>query len=142
MAATKSPLEREELIEKIGEDFLETGISARQLANKYKISNVTASNYLNEFAKKHPKSGVIEKINGIKGNIDDIEIQKRVLASAELSLKGYTIENIASIFNVTYRVTYDDLSIRLKKIDAKIYNQVKEQLQKNKNQNLKNSKVR
>lgn len=143
MANKYTDEERNQMIEEVGQLAEKTGLSAREISKIYKdglLSHVTISNYLKIYKKCHPNSIVDSITNNYRGNIKDINIQKRVLVSAELCLKGYTVEEISKILNISYRVAYDDLDIRLKKVNEEIYPKVKEQLQNNKNENLKNYK--
>lgn len=143
MATKYTNEERNQMIEEVGQLAEKTGLSARELSKIYKnglLSHVTISNYLKIYKKRHLNSNIDFITNNYRGNIKDLKIQQRVLKSAELCLKGYTIDQISVELKITYRVAYDDLHIRLEKINKDIYDKVKEQLQKNKNNNLKNNK--
>ena len=143
MATKYTDEQRDQMIEEVGQLAEKTGLSARELSKIYKnglLSHVTVSNYLKIYKKRHLNSNIDFITNNYRGNIKDLKIQQRVLKSAELCLKGYTIDQISVELKITYRVAYDDLHIRLEKINKDIYDKVKEQLQKNKNNNLKNNK--
>ena len=143
MATKYTDEQRDQMIEEVGQLAEKTGLSARELSKIYKnglLSHVTISNYLKIYKKCHLNSNIDFITNNYRGNIKDLKIQQRVLKSAELCLKGYTIDQISAELKITYRVAYDDLHIRLEKINKDIYDKVKEQLQKNKNNNLKNNK--
>jgi hypothetical protein len=143
MATKYTDEQRDQMIEEVGQLAEKTGLSARELSKIYKnglLSHVTISNYLKIYKKRHLNSNIDFITNNYRGNIKDLKIQQRVLKSAELCLKGYTIDQISVELKITYRVAYDDLHIRLEKINKDIYDKVKEQLQKNKNNNLKNNK--
>lgn len=143
MATKYTDEERNQMIEEVGQLTEKTGLSAREISKNYKnglLSHVTISNYLKIYKKRHLNSNIDFITNNYRGNIKDLKIQQRVLKSAELCLKGYTIDQISVELKITYRVAYDDLHIRLEKINKDIYDKVKKQLQKNKNDNLKNNK--
>ena len=143
MATKYTDEQRDQMIEEVGQLAEKNGLSARELSKIYKnglLSHVTISNYLKIYKKRHLNSNIDFITNNYRGNIKDLKIQQRVLKSAELCLKGYTIDQISVELKITYRVAYDDLHIRLEKINKDIYDKVKEQLQKNKNNNLKNNK--
>ena len=116
MATKYTDEQRDQMIEEVGQLAEKTGLSARELSKIYKnglLSHVTISNYLKIYKKRHLNSNIDFITNNYRGNIKDLKIQQRVLKSAELCLKGYTIDQISVELKITYRVAYDDLHIRL-----------------------------
>lgn len=113
--------ERLELIKKVGEYFLETGSSVREVSRIFneeyniEISGKTVSKYIHEYAKNFGKKDEIEsKIsNNTSKSIEDSSIQSRVLSAARLALEGKTIKEIAKELNSTENVIKGDLSKRL-----------------------------
>lgn len=126
MAQKKSPEEREMLINLVGEYFLQTGQSTREIAAYftelgYPLSNATVFDYISKFKKKNPNAGSIiaEKIdeNKVK-SIEDVAVRTRVMYVTKFFLQNHTADEIALAFNVTTSVIYRDLNERLPIIEA------------------------
>ena len=116
MAQTKTDLEREELVEKVGRYFLKTGDSTRNIGKIFNISNATVSDYINRYGQLHPK--YLDQIadlrkNNLPSTIKDLDIKTRVISSAKLCLKGHTAFQIANSWGVTEGVIRNDLNLRM-----------------------------
>ena len=116
MAQTKTDLEREELVEKVGRYFLKTGNSTRNIGKIFNISNATVSDYINRYGQLHPK--YLDQIadlrkNNLPSTIKDLDIKTRVISSAKLCLKGHTAFQIANSWGVTEGVIRNDLNLRM-----------------------------
>lgn len=116
MAQTKTDLEREALVEKVGRYFLKTGDSTRNIGKIFNISNATVSDYINRYGQLHPK--YLDQIadlrkNNLPSTIKDLEIKTRVISSAKLCLKGHTAFQIANSWGVTEGVIRNDLNLRM-----------------------------
>ena len=126
MAQKKSPEERQMLINLVGEHFLKTGQSTREIAAYftelgYPLSNATVSDYISRFKKQNPKISVDidEKIqDNTTKSIEDASIRTRVMYVTKFFLQNHTADDIALAFNVTTSVIYRDLNERLPIIEA------------------------
>ena len=136
--------EREERIIAVGEYIKETGASTREVAavfsrTCFKISNVTVSDYLHRYMKMKPGEvdALKDKIDShIAKDVNDIEVQKRVLENTKLFLSGMTIQEIADNNGESFWTVYRDLTRRLKAIDEKTALEVKNRLEENRKSNL------
>ena len=121
MAQKKSPEERQMLINLVGEHFLKTGQSTREIAAYftelgYPLSNATVSDYIGKYKKLNPGVGTIidEKIEDNKAkSIEDATVRTRVMYVTKFFLQNHTADDIALAFNVTPSVIYRDLNERL-----------------------------
>lgn len=136
-ANIKSDKERERRVEIIGEYFLETGASTREIANyissspdyDFEISNKTVHDYIKRYIEMHPeKEDEIKDIinKNTEKSIEDPKVVERVLNVARLVLNGYTIEESAKILDITYKTAERDINPRLKQLgenapDLKMY---------------------
>lgn len=139
------------LIEKIADFVIETKSSTRTTAeyftkNGIKISNATVSNLLNGKELKHcfpEKYETVQKILNEKNTsqvIHDEQALIRTKQAIELSLKGYTIPQIADLLETTEFVIYRDLTRRIKKLDNKeLVSLIEKELEEHRIQNLKQS---
>lgn len=129
--------ERNRRVEKVGNEFLNTGYSTRRLAkllsqNDFKISNATVSDYLQRYKTVHPdKADQIDSlIEANKGSsLKNIDVINRVYKVSELILNNHSFEEIAELFDETYWTIYYDSNIRLAKIDPKLYEEIKKTLE-------------
>lgn len=127
MAKKFTEEEKNERIELIGEYFLETGASTREIAkhfseNQFKISNKTVSLYIKEYIKKHEdKKDELKAMidNNIDKSIEDLQVQERVLKVVRLVLLGSTKEEIANMLNISVKVVERDLSSRFPRLCEK-----------------------
>ena len=126
--------ERLERIELIGNYFLKTGSSTRDIAkyfteNYFEISNKTVSLYIKEFMKNHSKSKEEINIlieNNMNKSIEDPDTRERVLKVARLVLDGHSKKEVSEILNISEKVVERDISSRLLMLseiddDYKIY---------------------
>lgn len=129
--------------------FIETTLSTRKLAElisrKYfKISNVTVNNYLKKALEILDDEKRVELEIALNerrhDTLDNDDVKNRVLSATKLYLDGAYIEDIYPILNSSYFQIHRDLYCRLPKIDSKLFDKVKIQTSKNKENNLKNSK--
>lgn len=142
MAANYTDKEREERIILVGDYFMETGASTRQIAeyfsnNFFKISNATVCDYIKKYKKLKNLDREIEK--KIKENspetISDKNVAKRVLKFAQLYLKdNKTIEEIADETKTEYWTVYRDLTDRLKQLDSEVFEAVSEKMSQKKHE--------
>lgn len=122
-------------------------VSARSVSKIFPISYVTVLEWMDndlrlEFPDLYPLVNSIFKSN--RSLISDKKIQKRVLTSAELVLKGYKYKDIIEYYKLldkenyylTDKMIYHDLNVFLPQIDSDLYEQVKEYLTKNSLDNL------
>ena len=112
----------------IEENALNYKVSTRLLSDKFGVSNYTISILMGDYLNKHYPE-LYKKVNVIlKGNIpktvENIEIKKRVLEAARLTVLGLTISEIAIKLNVSEYVIQEDLQTRLKKIDIDLYDEI------------------
>ena len=132
--------ERLRRIEFVGDLFLKTGYSTRNLSrlisgdeNGFKISNATVSDYIQRYRTLHPnkKEQIDSLIEANKGSsIKDHNVIKRVYEIVDLISQNHSLDEISKIYNQSYWVTYYDIDIRLKKLDPKLYDKVKNNLGK------------
>ena len=128
--------ERLRRIELVGDLFLRTGYSNRNLSrllsqdsnNGFKISNATVCDYIQRYRIIH--SDKAEQIDSLieanKGSsIKDHNVIKRVYKVVDLICNNYSIDEISKILNQSYWVTYYDIDIRLKKINPELYEKIK-----------------
>lgn len=125
MAANiKDESERLRRINLVGEYFVNTGASTREIAKYFssyyfEISNKTVSLYIKEYMKMNPeKEEEIKKkidINTEK-TIDDSYVVERVLKVARLILDGKTIEEASKELDISYKTAERDISVRLKEL--------------------------
>ncbi len=122
-------------------------VSARSVAENFLISYVTVLEWMNkdlklELPDLYPVVNSILKSN--RSLLSDKKIQKRVLKSAELVLKGYKYQDIIDYYKsidedsyyLTDKMIYHDLNVFLPQIDKELYDQIKEYLTKNSLDNL------
>lgn len=145
MAAKVPDNERDERIILVGEYYTNTpNASVRSTAeyfsnNFFKISFATVSDYIKRYKKMYPdKSDLVQQVVDSRKPVTYHEehIQNRILKEAELVLEGYTMENIADLFDLEYWTVVRDLGMRLAKIDMNLYEQVKNSLSQNTLDNL------
>lgn len=117
----------------------ETGASTRQTAeyftkHKYPISNATVHDYLkNRLPQLNPilakEIASILNTNTPK-TIEQVEVRRRIYSAVNLLLKDYTIKEIAEELHSTVDIIYDDLTVRLPRIEAspEILEQVKKSM--------------
>lgn len=112
----------------IEESNLNHKISTRSLSFEFGVSNYTISILMGDYLKKLDLKLYTQVNSILTGNIPktikNIEIKKRVLEAARLTLLGLTISEIAKEFDVSEYVIEEDLQTRLKKLDIKTYDQV------------------
>lgn len=160
----KDDEERNKRVLEVAEYVIKTGASTRQTAkyfteNKYSISNATVNDYLRNRLPKLNKELAIEVDKILKANtpktVEVVEVRKRIYQAVSLLFQDYTISEIAKELNSTFDIIYDDLTIRLPKIedrpdvlkrvreflsskDSSISEDVKSVLQRHKTENLAN----
>ena len=140
---------RASLIEFVGQEFMRTGISARELqqamhdCGEFAMvpSHVTISSYIQEYKTNHPEyakiiDSLVEELKGSK--IDDPKVIERVYEVANAILNGSTITELAAFKEVSYWVIYRDVHLRLKEIDSKLYSLVNSTLKSRENINNSN----
>lgn len=124
MAKKYTEEEKIQRIELVGEYFLKTGESTREIAkyfseNFFEISNKTVSLYIKEYIKKHEdkKEEIRAMIdNNIDKSIEDLQVQERVLKVVRLVLLGSTKEEIANMLNISVKVVERDISSRFPRL--------------------------
>lgn len=138
------------LIEKIADFVIENNATTRETANYFtstgtKISYVTVSNLLNsselqrQFPSKYEKVQAILKHNSSSKVIDSTDTLVRIQNAMELSLRGYTVPQIAEILNSTEATIYNDLTSRLKKLNSEELNfLISTELEEHRISNLRN----
>ncbi len=146
MAANiKDESERLNRIIEVGEYFLNTGASTREIAdyfskNKYSISNKTVYDYIKKYKEmfQNKVSEIEDKLYSNKEkSIDDAGVRERVLTVSRLILDGHTKKEVSKILGITIKEVERDINPRLKKIseidkDYEIYyNAVMNVLKKN-----------
>lgn len=143
MARTLPEKERERLVEIAGK-LAKQGVSLRKIATylqtneKVTLSPAAISGLIKSYQANHSDGEIESNLKNKRGDITDENVARRVLASAELCLKGYTLSQIASIFNVTYNVTYHDLTSKIEKFDKRIAEAISIKMKENSMSNLKN----
>lgn len=129
-------LERDRRVKIIGDLFLNTGLSTRNISRlisndnsyNFKISNATVSDYIQRYrAMNEDKAEQIDSlIEANKGSsVKNPEVIKRVYKVAELVMQNYSIEDIAKLLKQKYWVIYYDIDIRLRKINSNVYENIK-----------------
>jgi len=120
--------ERNKRVIEVAEYVKETGASTRKTAkyftmNKFSISNATVDDYLNNRLPKLNPVLYLEVMEVIKTNtpktIEEVEVKKRIYLAASLLFKDYTIAEIAEELNSTPATIYNDLKVRLPRIEEK-----------------------
>lgn len=127
MAQKKSDEERKMLINLVGEHFIKTGQSTREIAAYFTqlgfpLSNFTVSDYINKYKASHQdEKAVIDELiqNNTPKGIEDVGVRTRVMYVTKFFLQDHTVEDIALAFNVTPSVIYRDLNERLPIIEEK-----------------------
>lgn len=143
MARTLPEKERERLV-KIAGTLAKQGLSLRRIAielqNKENttLSPSAISGLIKSYQADHYDGEIESNLKNRRGDVTDENVARRVLASAELCLKGYTVSQIASIFDVTYHVTYHDLTSKIEKFDERIKEAVAIKMKENSLNNLNN----
>ena len=148
MARTFTQEEREERIRKVGEYFLATNDSTREIARhfsetEFRISNCTVCMYIHLFMKKMPEYGytINEMIfTNSEKTIDDPAVRARVIKVAALFLSGLTVEQVAEASGIDRWVIYRDLVKRLPLIDESVAADVRSMLTANSRKNLSHGK--
>ena len=112
----------------INEDKQGRSVSTRSLAKVFNLSNYTISTLMGGFLEKN-FPGLYPDVHRIlQGNIpktiEQIEVKKRVLEAAKLSLQGMTVKQIADLLGESPNVIYEDLQTRLPRLDEDAYKQV------------------
>lgn len=113
-----------QLIKAIADFVINNNASTRETAkyftaNGIKISNATVSNLLNGAIFKTEFSVEYEKVQEILRNkttlnvFNDVDTLVRMQKATELSLRGYTLPQIAVELNSTEDIIYRDLTSRL-----------------------------
>ncbi len=128
----KDDAERKRRIELVGSYIRETGCSIREAVeffskNFFPISIPTVVNYRNLYIKMHPEfSSDIQNIidRNKPKTIENDEIKERILAVARIIKNGFTIEEIAKVFNTSYWTIYRDVE-RLAEINPELYEEVR-----------------
>lgn len=121
-AHLKDEKERDRRIKLVGDYFLQTGKSTREISkyfteNYFDISNKTVSVYIKEYLNKYKEKAneIMELIDNNKSkSIEDEEVVDRVFNTADLILSGKSLEETAKILNVSYKTCERDISYRLK----------------------------
>ena len=143
MARTLPKEERERLVLIAGK-LAKQGMSIRNIVAYFQknenisLSPAAVSGFLKTYKEEHFDKELESNLKNKRGDITDENVAKRVLVSAELCLKGYTLSQISEIFNVTYNVTYNDLTSKIEKFDKRIANAVALRMKENSMGNLKN----
>lgn len=139
---------REKRIKEVAEYVIETGASTRKAAeyftkNHYPISNATVSEYCHLYKKRNPqKKENISKVikNNTPKTIRNKSVEFRVYNHTKLLLSGLTIKEIADYSHSSYWTIYNDLTMRLNKLDSSLGKQVKTILKSRSEANLKSPK--
>ena len=135
-----SPERKMELIQIVGEEFLATGESSRNLSNillnKYglKLSHVSVLKYIRLFALVNvDESSTVKSYidDNTEETIDDPAVCKRVYAIAEGLLGGKTIKEVSLELGITYWTAYRDINERLRNLNQAKYEEVKNALKYN-----------
>lgn len=112
----------------INEDREGRKVSTRSLAQKFNLSNYTISTLMGTFLEKNFPGLYVDVHRILQGNIpktiEQIDVKRRVLEAAKLSLQGMTVEQISEILGESINVIYEDLQTRLKSVDEEAYKQV------------------
>ena len=145
MARTYQEDERNYYIDLVGNYFLnEDEPSIRKCMaylneNNIVLSVTTIRCYINTFVKNNPQKGldILKKLDTNKPKtIDDDNVKNRVLKAAKMIKENKTIEQIAKCLDSTSNTIYKDLTVRLKKLDQDLYNQIKPILKEHSISNL------
>lgn len=131
-------------------DYVIANKATTRTASKYfkenhmPISNVTVYNYLTKYLPYIDKNKYQEVLAILTANqpptVAKEEVRKRVYQAVALLLQGYTIPEIAGVLNFTVDVIYDDVTVRLKRVesDDEVIKQVEEMLAYHRISNLRN----
>lgn len=140
--------EREKRIKEVAEYVIKTGASTRKTAeyfteHHFPISNATVSEYCHLYKKRNPqeKENITKVIkNNTPQTIRNKKVEFRVYNHTKLLLSGLTIKEIAEYSHSSYWTIYNDLTMRLNKLDSSLAKQVKSILKSRSEANLKSSK--
>lgn len=142
MARKIDEVTRTRLIEFVGDYFIKTGLSAREIEQKmgdskcFTIvpSHVTISKYIQEYKLIHHESASIidSLVEDQKGSrLDDPAIIERVYSVANAIFNGKSIQELSFDYTVSYWVIYRDVHLRLRQLDNQLYMAVCERLKEN-----------
>lgn len=148
MAKTYANLTEDEYNEKvllIADYIINTKCSTRKAAKYatetgFKISNVSVHNMIRS---KLPKLDAerFQKVMGVLENntpksIEDANTKVRIFSATSYLLQDFTVAEVADMLGSTLDTIYDDLTIRLPKLDKTLAQEVKKKLQTHKLENL------
>jgi len=142
MARKIDEVTRTRLIDFVGDYFIKTGLSAREIEQKMRDSkcftvvpsHVTISKYIQDYKLNHRESASIidSLVEDQKGSqLDDPIIIERVYSVAAAILNGKTIQELSFDYGVSYWVIYRDVHLRLKQLNSQLYLSVCERLKEN-----------
>ncbi len=116
-----------------------TNTSTRKTGKKLGYSHITIYNHLKKMSLADNQNGEIITgiLNGNKpATVKDDFVLERILKAVKLLRQGFTVIEIANIFEVSSNVIYNDLSKRTKIISQELYEEVKSILETHKLANL------
>jgi transposase len=144
MARTFTEQERIERIRKVGEYFLATNASTREIAKhfcetEFIISNCTVCMYIHLFMKMEPEFS--DELNAkiysnARKTIDDPGVKERVVKVTSLFLSGHNVDQIADETGIDKWTVYRDLIKRLPLLDESLGKDVREMLRSNSRKNI------
>lgn len=134
--------EREEIIKLVGNLYLSTDLSIRELKLYLEeigifISIATVHDYIKRYEAMYPKDTyeIEKKISNNSDKVTEEDIQ-RVYIVANMIKDGLTIEEISEQLDTSYWTIYRDINLRLKRINEPLYEEVKQILLSNSISNL------
>lgn len=148
MARTYANLTEDEYNEKvllIADYIINTKCSTRKAAKYatetgFKISNVSVHNMIRS---KLPKLDAerFQKVMEVLGSntpksIEDANTKVRIFSATSYLLQDFTVAEVADMLGSTLDTIYDDLTVRLPKLDKTLAQEVKKKLQTHKLENL------
>ena len=137
--------ERKERVLQVADYIIKEKASTRKVSkyfskNNFPISNATVYDYVHNRLPKIDLERYQKVMEILKENLpktlDEIEVKIRVLRASSLSLQGFTVSEIAEILQSTVDTIYNDLTIRLPKIDQIIGEEIAKRLTTNRLSNL------
>lgn len=145
MAQVLKKEDREKLIEKVGEYFVNTKASYREISKEFGISLPTVKDYIYRYKSMHPSvSAKMEDIIGQRKtdnqSINNANTLSRIMQVYEYILEGKTIKDIAAILNESEQTIYNDINLRLRSLDEERFLEVKKIFEQRRLNNLSQNK--